>query len=220
MLINEKLLNVQIKLNAPKNQHNSFGNYNYRSCEDIIEAVKPILAEQKLSLTISDSIEYIGNRYYVKATARITDCEDGTDISVCAYAREEESKKGMDSAQITGSAGSYARKYALNGLFTIDDSKDPDSDEYEKLSDAKDRSGKKQDNVKAQNDSNGDPEMKKLLKDLEDQLIRTGYGKKSIIKTYKVESLHDMSKLQVKDAIKRLKGCRDKDGDSRAPEEE
>lgn len=208
MSIVEKLLEVQLKLNAPKNQYNSFGKYNYRNCEDVIEAVKPILAEQKLSLTMSDSIECIGNRYYVRAEAKIIDCENGTDISVCAYAREEETKKGMDSAQITGSASSYARKYALNGLFAIDDSKDPDTDEYKKSSDEKGRG-----------EVPADPEMEKLIKKLEGELIRTGYGKAAIAKTYKVDSLQDLSKLQVKDALKRLKNCRDKAGDSRAPEE-
>lgn len=207
MSIVEKLLEVQVKLNAPKNQHNSFGNYNYRSCEDVIEAVKPILAEQKLSLTMSDSIECIGNRYYVRADVKVIDCENSTDISVCAYAREEETKKGMDSAQITGSASSYARKYALNGLFAIDDSKDSDTDEYKKSFDEKGR------------DEVPDSEMKKLFKELENELIRTGYGKKAIATTYKVDRIYDLSKLQVKDALKRLKNCKDKAGDSRAPKE-
>ena len=116
-----KLLEVQAKLKAPKNQFNSFGNYNYRSCEDILEGLKPLLQENGLFCTIADSIELIGDRYYVKATVRLNGEEVGS-----AYAREEETKKGMDSSQITGSCSSYARKYALNGVFLIDDSLDAD----------------------------------------------------------------------------------------------
>ena len=122
-----RLASVQHALHAPKNQKNTFGNYNYRSCEDILEAVKPLLAEQGLTLTISDTLQAIGDRYYVKATAVIYDATG--QHSVSAYAREEETKKGMDASQITGSASSYARKYALNGLFLIDDTKDADSNE-------------------------------------------------------------------------------------------
>lgn len=127
MSIYEKLSAIQAKLKAPKNQFNSFGNYNYRSCEDILEGVKPLLLEFNLTQTISDEIVLIGNRYYVKATVTITDLEDLREISVSAYAREEESKKGMDGSQVTGSCSSYARKYALNGLYAIDDSKDSDA---------------------------------------------------------------------------------------------
>lgn len=120
-----KLVRVQNELRAPKNQYNNFGNYNYRNCEDILEAVKPLLSKHGLLLTISDSIELIGDRYYIKAVATVTDGNNS--ISSTAYAREELSKKGMDSSQITGSASSYARKYALNGLFCIDDNRDADS---------------------------------------------------------------------------------------------
>lgn len=129
MSLQEKLLNIQKELKAPKNQRNTFGNYNYRSCEDILEAVKPLLVENQCILQITDTLEYIGERYYIKATAVLSDYE-GNSILNTAYAREEESKKGMDGAQITGSSSSYARKYALNGLFLIDDTKDADSDEY------------------------------------------------------------------------------------------
>lgn len=122
---------IQNKLKAPKNQYNSFGKYYYRSCEDILEALKPILAEHGVVLTLSDTIENIGNRYYVKATATL-DMKDQGSVSVTAYAREEEEKKGMDGSQITGAASSYARKYALNGLFLIDDTKDADTDENQK----------------------------------------------------------------------------------------
>lgn len=127
MSVYEKLLGIQSELKAPKGQFNSFGKYYYRSCEDIVEAVKPLNAKYKTALTISDDVVLIGDRYYIKATAKLTDTEDGTFETVAAYAREEEVKKGMDGSQITGSSSSYARKYALNGLFAIDDTKDSDS---------------------------------------------------------------------------------------------
>ena len=122
-----KLLIVQMALKAPKNQKNTFGNYNYRSCEDIVEAVKPILVENNLLLTISDELVQKGERYYIKATIIITDTETGKKHEVSGYAREEENKKGMDSMQLTGATSSYARKYALNGMFAIDDTKDSDA---------------------------------------------------------------------------------------------
>lgn len=122
----KELIEIQAGLKAPKNQKNTFGNYNYRSAEDILEALKPLLKENGCTLVISDEITLVGTRYYVKATATIKN-GTGDIIEVSAFAREEETKKGMDGAQITGSASSYARKYALNGLFCIDDTKDPDS---------------------------------------------------------------------------------------------
>lgn len=125
--INIKLMNIQQELKAPKGQYNSFGKYAYRSCEDILEAVKPLLKKEKVVLTISDELQYIGNRYYIKATATLIDTESEATISNSAYAREEEAKKGMDGSQITGASSSYARKYALNGLFGIDDNKDSDT---------------------------------------------------------------------------------------------
>jgi hypothetical protein len=128
------LREVQHRLRAPKGQYNSFSKFHYRSCEDILEAVKPLLYEYGLTLTISDEMVNIGDRYYVKATAAINGNE-GRYI-VTAYAREEETKKGMDASQITGSASSYARKYALNGLFCIDDTKDSDTDEQHRQQDA------------------------------------------------------------------------------------
>lgn len=125
--INIKLMNIQNELKCNKNQFNKFGGYAYRSCEDILEAVKPLLKKEKVVLTISDELQYIGNRYYIKATATLIDTESEATISNSAYAREEETKKGMDGSQITGASSSYARKYALNGLFGIDDNKDSDT---------------------------------------------------------------------------------------------
>lgn len=122
----KELVTIQQKLKAPKGQTNKFGGYRYRSCEDILESVKPILSESKCSLTLSDDMVQVGDRIYVKATATLIN-EKGEFHVVTAYAREEESKKGMDGSQITGASSSYARKYALNGLFCIDDTKDSDA---------------------------------------------------------------------------------------------
>jgi hypothetical protein len=131
--IYEALRFVQLELKAPKGQRNTFGNYDYRSAEDILEAVKPVLADNNLLLVVDDEIVLIGDRYYVKATAQVLN-EKGASIKVSALAREAEDKKGMDSAQVTGATSSYARKYALNGLFAIDDSKDADTDEHKQVS--------------------------------------------------------------------------------------
>ena len=127
MNVYEKLMTVQTKLRAPKGQYNQFGHYSYRSCEDILEALKPLLAEVGAIVNISDEVKLIGNRFYVEATAMFLDCETGDSVVARASAREDETKKGMDLAQVTGSVSSYARKYALNGLFAIDDNKDADS---------------------------------------------------------------------------------------------
>jgi hypothetical protein len=126
--IYQKLRKVQTELKAPKGQYNSFGKYAYRSCEDILEALKPILDKEQLVLVIEDDIEEKANRVYVKATATLTNAENPEEkITTKAYAREEENKKGMDGSQVTGASSSYARKYCLNGLFNIDDNKDSDA---------------------------------------------------------------------------------------------
>lgn len=127
MSIYEKLLNIQSELKAPKSQINKFGGYNYRNCEDILEAVKPICKKHNAVVYLSDELVIIGERYYIEATATLVDVETSETIEVTAYAREEESKKGMDGSQVTGASSSYARKYALNGLFDIDDTKDSDT---------------------------------------------------------------------------------------------
>lgn len=121
------MLSIQSKLKAPKGQYNNFGKYSYRNCEDILEALKPLLAETKATLVISDELQQSGERYYIKATVALVDVETMESVVATAYAREEESKKGMDGSQVTGAASSYARKYALNGLFGIDDNKDSDA---------------------------------------------------------------------------------------------
>lgn len=127
MTLKEKLLKIQNELKVPKSQYNDFGKFNYRSCEDILEAYKPLGTEYKTLLVIKDELVQLGNRYYVKAIATLSDIESAEEITNIAYAREEENKKGMDSSQVTGATSTYARKYALNGLFCIDDTKDADS---------------------------------------------------------------------------------------------
>ena len=146
MNIYEKLSNIQQELKAPKNQYNSFGGYAYRSCEDILEAVKPLLKKHNCTLQLEDYLENIGERYYIRAIAKLVDTEKPyvEDDEICAincitnsaYARAEENKKGMDGSQITGASSSYARKYALNGLFLIDDVKDSDTTNTGKQEDA------------------------------------------------------------------------------------
>lgn len=138
MTLKEKLMNIQAELKAPKNLRNSFGNYNYRNVESILEALKPLLVKYNATVTITDTIEFIADRIYVKAEATIYDVEnknnDADIITSTAYAREAEAKKGMDEAQITGATSSYARKYALNGLFLLDDTQDVDTEAYQKAS--------------------------------------------------------------------------------------
>lgn len=125
--VHQKLAAIQAALKAPKSQFNKFGGYKYRKAEDILEAVKPLLKQYGCTLTCTDELQLIGDRYYIKATATITNSEDGVSVSTTAYAREEEEKKGMDGSQVTGASSSYARKYALNGLLCIDDTADSDT---------------------------------------------------------------------------------------------
>ena len=144
MSVYEKLSKVQSELKAPKGQYNSFGKYKYRSCEDILEAVKPLNAKHGVVLTVGDEVVEISNRFYVKATAVFVDIESGEKIINTALAREDDAKKGMDGSQITGTASSYARKYCLNGLFCIDDTKDADTDEYRHQQERKPQESKPQ----------------------------------------------------------------------------
>jgi hypothetical protein len=146
------LLAVQQNLKAPKGQYNSFGKYKYRSCEDILQAARPLCNENGLVLTVSDEIISMGARFYVKATSKVTDIATGESVENVAYAREDDTKKGMDAAQITGACSSYARKYSLCGLFAIDDNKDVDTEEYQ---------GKKQETKQPPAVNNGQDEMKR-----------------------------------------------------------
>lgn len=127
-----KLMMIQQELKAPKGQYNSFAKYNYRSCEDILEAVKPLCIKNNATLLLNDAVQEVSGRFYVVATATLVDTESGDSVSANAYAREPQDKKGMDDSQITGMASSYARKCALNGLFCIDDTKDADTDELKR----------------------------------------------------------------------------------------
>ena len=185
MGIYDKLLQIQTELKAPKNQYNSFGDYKYRSCEDILEAVKPLLLKHKASLTLRDEIENIGDRYYIRAIATLFDAESEAVINNVAYAREAESKPKMDAAQVTGTASSYARKYALNGLFLIDDTKDADTDEHAKQTGA----GKASD------------KQVKLIKDLSKDVS-------TITSYYKVEKIEDLTTAQASEVIGKLKGAK------------
>ncbi len=145
--IYEKLSAIQMELKAPKSQFNKFGNYNYRSCEDILEAVKPLCNKNEVTLTIGDEIVCVEGRHYVKATAVLSDWISGDTIQNVSYARESSTKKGMDDSQVTGSTSTYARKYALNGLFNIDDTKDNDTSELKQEKDERAQKAK-QDSLK------------------------------------------------------------------------
>ena len=163
MNLNEKLNKIQVELKAPKNQNNDFGHYKYRSCEDILEALKPLLKEMKASVIIGDEIKTRKDRIYVKATVMLKDCESNEEIHTSAFAREQEIQKGMGEAQITGSASSYARKYALNGLFLIDDTKDDDSKEPPKVEAPKKVEPKKDPADKFNEDLDNDIKVEELI---------------------------------------------------------
>lgn len=204
MNLTEKLSNIQQKMKAPKNLKNSFGNYNYRNVEGILEAFKPFEAEFKVALTIMDSIEMFGDRVYIRATAILMDCESEEKVSATAFAREAPVKKGMDDSQITGSTSSYARKYALNGLFLLDDTKDTDSDEYG------DESGNKN-QAKNSRKKDNDNKIEELLKELNDVGKRKGVGMEFVKKKYpNITSVKELSELQLKAVIEDIKKLPDK----------
>ena len=185
----KKLLLIQTELKAPKNQRNNFGNYNYRSAEDILEALKPLLLKHKASITVTDEIVQVGDRYYIKATVTLTDIENNEVMQTSAFAREEESKKGMDGSQITGSASSYARKYALNGMFAIDDTKDADG---------WNKHGKEETKKDTEQRKFQAPTMKEVatLKGL----LKEG-EEKIALDYYKVESLNDIHQEEIRKMI-------------------
>lgn len=204
-----KLRQIQEKLKAPKDLYNSFGNYKYRNAETILEAFKPYETEYKVSLVLSDTIKEVSGRIYVEATATLYDCESDNSVSVTAFAREAENKKGMDPAQVTGATSSYARKYALNGLFLLDDTKDPDTDEYEKQSKGKTKS---QQNSKADKD---EPKTKNYTLDECMVLVKEkGYGnyEDGFCKIYKVNKLEDLNQEQLNDFFMRLCKLEEKKG--------
>lgn len=178
------LMAVQAELKAPKNQHNSFGKYDYRSAEDIIEAVKPLLKDNGLFLNMSDDIVLIGDRYYVKATVKVVDVVTGESVQTSALAREAAQKKGMDESQVTGTASSYARKYALNGLFAIDDNRDADTNEYAaqtRQSAAGARPSRNTGNYKGVPQGGGSDEIRrKALHGLGEAMKRAGLSKEEV----------------------------------------
>lgn len=209
MNIKEKLTHIQTNIKVPKDLTNKFGGYNYRNAEGIFEAVKPYLDETKTTLIIKDDIAEVGGRVYVKATAMLIDNESDSEcIEVCAFARESEVKKGMDESQITGAASSYARKYAMNGLFLLDDTKDADSEDYKKTND---RKAKVEDEVNAKlekaekqvakytDESLVDPATVVKIKDA---LKKAGKSEKGCLDYYEVK---DFSELKVNQATVLLK---------------
>lgn len=193
----KKLINIQQKLKAPKGQYNNFGKYAYRSCEDILEALKPILAEEQCALILKDDIILIGERYYIRAKALLYD-ENGEIIAEnSAYAREEAEKKGMDGSQITGASSSYARKYALNGLFGIDDNKD---------SDATNETPKE---TKKETKAKPKEEKPKMIASedcltIVDLASKTGTDISTMLAYYKVKSVKELSAVQAEHCIKSL----------------
>lgn len=198
MKINNSLIYIQQNLRAGKNQRNSYGGYKYRSCEDILEAVKPLLEHEKVVLVLTDEIALVGDRYYVKATATLKSADE--QISNSAYAREAEKKKGMDESQITGTASSYARKYALNGLFCIDDAKDADTDEFAKAT-GRTRTEARSTRSREPGEENPDMSDEDLLKTLKDYYKK--YERKSetfrqmwrtTLSAANVKSANDLSK--------------------------
>lgn len=203
--MHEKLLHVQQNLKAPKSQYNKFGDFHYRSCEDIQEAVKPLLAEVKAILLTGDEIVQIGSRFYIKATATFQDTESPESVTNAAYARENEDKPKMDAAQITGSCSSYARKYALNGLFCIDDSKDPDTQEQkEPVAPAQKPTGqggtkprRQTQRGQARQQGVSKADIEKLCSEAE----RTGTDLTKVRERYKVQSVYDLTQEQYQRAM-------------------
>jgi len=186
MSVRDKLLAVQAELKAPKGQTNTFGKYKYRSCEDILENVKPLLKKYNATLVISDTLELIGDRYYIKATASFQDVETDGIIENTAYARESAEKKGMDDSQITGTTSSYARKYALNGLFLIDDTKDADTDEYQKQ-------------------ENAYPSKAVMIKEISKKYPAGSENLAALLKTFNVGKLEEASDAQIQAAYNKVK---------------
>lgn len=189
MNVYEKLIAIQSELKAPKSQYNNFGKYSYRNCEDILEALKPLLKEHKSTIYISDEIVTVLERFYVKATVTFIDAETGEKIINTAYAREEEDKKGMDGSQVTGASSSYARKYALNGMFAIDDTKDSDFTNT---------------TTKGDNSGLSEAQIKRLLAIASKVNISADDVKKVVAKTFGVQDLRKMNKQQYDEICSRL----------------
>lgn len=197
-----KLMEIQTKIKAPKNLYNSFGKYKYRNAEGICEAVKPYLAEHKCILTLSDEIIDVGGRIYVKATATFRDTETLESYSVSAMAREAEKKAGMDDSQITGTASSYARKYALNGLFLLDDTKDADSDEHHvEAEEKKKRAKEEEEHDKAVEDISKMKISKIKVDALAEKAVADNVPLKRLLDLYKLADLESMTEKQYRNCM-------------------
>lgn len=206
MTLREKLSCIQQDMKAPKNLRNTFGNYNYRNAEDILEAFKPFEKKYKVSLTLSDKVEVVNDRIYITAIARLLDCESNEDMIVSASAREAAEKKGMDAAQVTGATSSYARKYALNGLFLLDDTKDPDTDEYEKESQSRSEGQKKAfaKGKQAEQEQKDDVVSDKDLAVLRETFKSKGIDEAYVIGLYKLEKLEGITQSKYANMIKNI----------------
>lgn len=202
MSIAEKFMRIQTEIKAPKNLYNNFGKYYYRNAEGICEAVKPYLEKEKCVLTLTDSIVEVGGRIYVEAIATLTDCESDTFFATTAYARESLEKKGMDDSQITGTASSYARKYALNGLFLLDDTKDADTDEYKQQMEA--------DNKKTEEVKKSKPTAAHI-KTIQALADKKGYSETNICNLYGKKKFADMTFEEWNDACTKLNKYPDKE---------
>ena len=202
MTLKEKLMHIQAELKAPKNLLNKFGGYNYRNAESILEALKPLQTKYNVSTTLQDDIIQIGDRIYVKTIATIFDCESDDKESVVAYAREADAKKGMDDAQVTGATSSYARKYALNGLFLLDDTKDADSEEYQAQANREAKKPTPKQQTKAPEVKADDPRaaLRKFIKDNgldPNAIVQTcGLNKNSTDKDYAEALMYAKSLVQ------------------------
>lgn len=197
--IYEKLLQIQTKLKAPKSSYNTFGSFHYRTCEDILEALKPLLKETKTVVLIWDEVVRMDERYYIKAVVRFIDCETGEAIEGYAYAREEREKKGADSSQITGAASSYARKYALNGLFCIDDTKDADSSHTTQKAASENKNTSQRDTS-----SKIDNKKIQIIQDLAKKYEDRGMKIEKLLKMYQLKDIADMTTQQYSDCINKL----------------
>lgn len=195
-MIYEALAGIQAELKAPKGQKNTFGGYNYRSAEDILEAVKPLCKKYGVTVTLSDDIEVVDGWHYVKATATLTSTDGKETTSAHAYAREAETKKGMDDSQITGTASSYARKYAMNGLFAIDDTKDADTDEYRASTANRNASTSRR---------KASTITKEQMAELEDLIEQTSTDVEAFKTYYNISALSEMQDYKYDSAVGKLR---------------
>lgn len=210
MNLKEKLSAIQTELKAPKNLTNKFGGYNYRNAEGICEAVKPYLKKYNVSLKLDDSVFLIGNRFYIESTATLLDNESDEKIEAQAFARETESKKGMDDAQLTGATSSYARKYALNGLFLLDDTKDADSEEFKTTAEKKAKT-----EVKVTEENANEKITDEEVKLLKAEAIRTGTTSDFLKKQFKVKEIKELTNAQYHVAMNKLLSLPDKEKENK-----